>query len=119
MKVVGSFFKLLWYSVNLCFFDVERMVGNLVNVNGNFVVFFFFVVIVVIVDGKEGMLFRLFMVFVGFIFVFMFLFVMRWLVWVYIIRGVVICCCCMNYRIMMKVVDLGKLGMFLEGLISF
>lgn len=54
MKAVGSLFKLSRYSANLRSFDVERMVGNLANVNGNFAVFLFLVVIVVTVDGKEG-----------------------------------------------------------------
>lgn len=45
------------------------MVGNLVNVRGNFAVFLFLVVILVTVDGKEGMSYRLFLAFAGFILV--------------------------------------------------
>ena len=71
MKAVGSLLKLSHYSANcrvkLRSFDVERMVGNLANVRGNFAVFLFLGVILVTVDGKEGMSFRLFMVFSGFI----------------------------------------------------
>ena len=118
MKAVGSLSKLSRYSANLRSFDVERMVGNLANVNGNFAVFLFLVVIVVTVDGKEGMSFRLFMVFAGFILVTTFLPVMRRLARVYTTRGAVICCCRTNHRIMTKAVDSGKSGMLSEGLTS-
>lgn len=118
MKAVGSLFKLSRYSANLRSFDVERMVGNLANVNGNFAVFLFLVVIVVTVDGKEGMSFRLFMVLAGFILVSTFLPVMRRLARVYTTRGAVICCCRTNHRIMTKAVDSGKSGMLSEGLTS-
>ena len=77
MKAVGSLFKLSRHSANLRSFDVERMVGNLANVRGNFAVFFILVVIFVTVDGNEGMSFRLFMVFAGFLLVSTFPLVMR------------------------------------------
>ena len=53
------------------------MVGNFANVRGNFAVFLILVVIVVTVDGNEGMSFRLFMVFAGFLLVSTFPLVMR------------------------------------------
>ena len=77
MKAVGSLFKLSRHSANLRSFDVERMVGNFANVRGNFAVFLILVVIVVTVDGNEGMSFRLFMVFAGFLLVSTFPLVMR------------------------------------------
>lgn len=77
MKAVGSLFKLSRHSANLRSFDVERMVGNLANVRGNFAVFLILVVIFVTVDGNEGMSFRLFMVFAGFLLVSTFPLVMR------------------------------------------
>ena len=77
MKAVGSLFKLSRHSTNLRSFDVERMVGNLANVRGNFAVFLILVVIFVTVDGNEGMSFRLFMVFAGFLLVSTFPLVMR------------------------------------------
>ena len=77
MKAVGSLVKLSRYSANLRSFDVERMVGNLANVRRNFAVLLILVVIFVTVDGNEGMSFRLFMFFAGFLLVSTFPLVMR------------------------------------------
>lgn len=118
MRTVGNLFKLSLDSANwqakLRSFDVERMVGNLVNVRGNFVVFLFLVVILVTVDGKEGMSYRLFLAFAGFILVLTLPPVMGWLARVYTTRGVVIGCCRTNHRIT-KSADSGESGMLLEG----
>ena len=101
IKVVGSLFKLSLSSANwrarLRSFDVERMVGNLANFRGNFVVFLFLLVILVTVGGKEGMSYTLFMVFVGFLLDLTSPPVMGWLARVYTNRGAVMCYCRMKF----------------------